>query len=629
MCGITGIIAFSEEGKQYLPKIGEAVNAIVHRGPDGHATFADRNVALGHARLAIIDTSTAAAQPFQSADHRYTIVFNGEIFNYRELRSELEQDGVTFRTSSDTEVLLNLFARDGKEMLPKLNGFFAFAIYDRDTETTFVARDRYGEKPLYIRRDQHSAVFASEPAGIWAVIPEQEINQESISDFLHLNYVATGSALVNDVTRMPAGTWIEFYSGDNDDTYNGDRWYTIPGTSENPPSYNKAIAEVRKRLEKAVERRMIADVPLGSFLSGGIDSSVVASLAIKKNPDLHTFSIGFPDEPHFDETRYAEMVAKQIGSKHHVFQVRNNDLLEALHDFLNRIDMPFADSSALAVHILSRETRKHVTVALSGDGADELFAGYNKHSAEYIARNPGLIKLIARAGRPLWDRLPGSRNSKSGNFVRQMKKFSKGVKLTATDRWWEWAGYYSLKEMQDLLLNKDEIYWGGENLDDDYVDSEDFNSVLRADFNIVLEGDMLIKADTMSMRHGLEMRSPFLDHELVEYVMQLPADYKIDRKHRKKILKDATADLLPSEIFTRRKQGFEVPLLQWFRNDLQGLTDELLGIPFLKQQQLFHPKAIAQLRKQLMSNNPGDSASRLWGLIVFQSWWKKYYAKNI
>jgi asparagine synthase (glutamine-hydrolysing) len=609
MCGITGIIAFSEEGKQYLPKIGEAVNAIVHRGPDGHATFADRNVALGHARLAIIDTSTAAAQPFQSADHRYTIVFNGEIFNYRELRSELEQDGVTFRTSSDTEVLLNLFARDGKEMLPKLNGFFAFAIYDRDTETTFVARDRYGEKPLYIRRDQHSAVFASEPAGIWAVIPEQEINQESISDFLHLNYVATGSALVNDVTRMPAGTWIEFYSGDNDDTYNGDRWYTIPGTSENPPSYNKAIAEVRKRLEKAVERRMIADVPLGSFLSGGIDSSVVASLAIKKNPDLHTFSIGFPDEPHFDETRYAEMVAKQIGSKHHVFQVRNNDLLEALHDFLNRIDMPFADSSALAVHILSRETRKHVTVALSGDGADELFAGYNKHSAEYIARNPGLIKLIARAGRPLWDRLPGSRNSKSGNFVRQMKKFSKGVKLSATDRWWEWAGYYSLKEMQDLLLNKDEIYWGGENLDDDYVDSEDFNSVLRADFNIVLEGDMLIKADTMSMRHGLEMRSPFLDHELVEYVMQLPADYKIDRKHRKKILKDATADLLPSEIFTRRKQGFEVPLL--------------------KQQQLFHPKAIAQLRKQLMSNNPGDSASRLWGLIVFQSWWKKYYAKNI
>jgi asparagine synthase (glutamine-hydrolysing) len=629
MCGITGIIAFSEEGKQYLPKIGEAVNAIVHRGPDGHATFTNRNVALGHARLAIIDTSTAAAQPFQSADHRYTIVFNGEIFNYRELRSELEQDGVTFRTSSDTEVLLNLFARDGKEMLPKLNGFFAFAIYDRDTETTFVARDRYGEKPLYIRCNQHTAVFASEPAGIWAVVPEQEINQESISDFLHLNYVATGSALVNDVTRMPPGTWMEFYSGDTNDTYNGDRWYTIPGTSEYPPAYTEAIAEVRKRLEKAVERRMISDVPLGSFLSGGIDSSVVAALAIKHNSDLHTFSIGFPDEPHFDETRYAEMVAKKIGSKHHVFQVRNNDLLEALHDFLNRIDMPFADSSALAVHILSRETRKHVTVALSGDGADELFAGYNKHSAEYIARNPGLIKLIARAGRPLWDRLPGSRNSKSGNFVRQMKKFSKGVKLTATDRWWEWAGYYSLKEMQDLLLNKDEIYWGGENLDDDYVDSEDFNSVLRADFNIVLEGDMLIKADTMSMRHGLEMRSPFLDHELVEYVMQLPADYKIDRKHRKKILKDATADLLPSEIFTRRKQGFEVPLLQWFRNDLQGLTDELLGIPFVKQQQLFHPKAIAQLRKQLMSNNPGDSASRLWGLIVFQSWWKKYYAKNI
>lgn len=629
MCGITGIIAFTEEGKQYLPKIGDAVNALLHRGPDGNGIYTDRNVALGHTRLAILDTTAAASQPFHSADKRWAIVFNGEIFNYRELRIELENSGIVFRTSSDTEVLLNLFIRDGKEMLAKLNGFFAFAIYDAETETTFVARDRYGEKPLYIRRDLHSVIFASEPAAIWAVIPEQEINQESISDFLHLNYVATGSALVDKVTRMPPGTWMEFYSGDNNDTYNGDQWYTLPKTSASAPNYNDAVREVRARLEKAVERRMIADVPLGSFLSGGIDSSVVSALALRNNKNLHTFSIGFPDEPHFDETHYAQIAATHIGSQHEVFQVRNTDLLEALHDFLNHLDMPFADSSALAVHILSRETRNHVTVALSGDGADELFAGYNKHSAEYIARNAGLKKLIARAGKPLWDALPGSRNSRTGNFVRQMKKFSNGVKLSATDRYWEWAGFYALKEMKDLLLNKDEIYWGSENLDPDYVDEDDFNSVLHADFNIVLEGDMLIKADTMSMRHGLEMRSPFLDHELVEYVMQLPSDYKIDRKHRKKILKDACADLLPAEIFSRRKQGFEVPLLNWFRGDLQGLIDELLGKPLLKQQQLFNPKAIAQLRNQLLSTNPGDSAAKIWGLIVFQTWWKKYHSKNI
>jgi asparagine synthase (glutamine-hydrolysing) len=629
MCGITGIIAFSEEGKQHLPKIGDAVNALLHRGPDGNGTYTNRNVAFGHTRLAIIDTTAAASQPFHSEDKRWTIVFNGEIFNYRELRSDLESSGIAFNTGSDTEVLLQLFIRDGKEMLPKLNGFFAFAIYDTETETTFVARDRYGEKPLYIRRDVNSVVFASEPAAIWAVIPEFEINQESISDFLHLNYIATGSALVDKVTRMQPGTWMEFYSGDNNDTYNGDQWNTLPKTSETVPDYKDAVREVRLRLEKAVERRMIADVPLGSFLSGGIDSSVVAALAIHNNNKLRTFSIGFPDEPHFDETNYAQLAAAHIGSRHEVFQVRNTDLLEVLHDFLNQLDMPFADSSALAVYILCRETRKHVTVALSGDGADELFAGYNKHSAEYIARNAGLKKLIARAGKPLWDALPGSRNSKTGNFVRQMKKFSKGVKLTANDRYWEWAGFYALKEMQDLLLNKDEIYWGSENLDPDYVDEDDFNSVLRADFNIVLEGDMLIKADTMSMRHGLEMRSPFLDHELVEYVMQLPSEYKIDRKHRKKILKDACADLLPAEIFTRRKQGFEVPLLNWFRGDLQGLIDDLLGNSFLKQQQLFHPKAIAQLRKQLMSTNPGDSAAKIWGLIVFQTWWKKYHSKNI
>ncbi|MFM2018355.1 MAG: hypothetical protein RL007_2011, partial [Bacteroidota bacterium] len=277
MCGITGIIAFSEEGKQHLPKIGDAVNALLHRGPDGNGTYTNRNVALGHARLAIIDTTAAASQPFHSEDKRWTIVFNGEIFNYRELRSDLENSGIAFHTSSDTEVLLNLFIRDGKEMLQKLNGFFAFAIYDADTETTFVARDRFGEKPLYILRDVNSVVFASEPAAIWSVISELEINQESISDFLHLNYVATGSALVDKLTRMQPGTWMEFYSGDNDDTYNGDQWYTLPKTSETASKYNDAVREVRVRLEKAVERRMIADVPLGSFLSGGIDSSVVSA----------------------------------------------------------------------------------------------------------------------------------------------------------------------------------------------------------------------------------------------------------------------------------------------------------------------------------------------------------------
>jgi asparagine synthase (glutamine-hydrolysing) len=629
MCGITGIIAFTEEGKQHLPKIGDAVNALLHRGPDGHGTYTNGNVALGHTRLAIIDTTAAASQPFHSVDKRWTIVFNGEIFNYRELRADLENSGIAFHTSSDTEVLLNLFIRDGKEMLPRLNGFFAFAIYDAETETTFLARDRYGEKPLYIHHDKNSVVFASEPSAIWAVIPEQEINQESISDFLHLNYVRAESPIVENTERMPAGTWMEFYSMGARATMSSDTWYTLPETAILKPEYSEATYQLRKRLEKAVERRMIADVPLGSFLSGGIDSSIVAALAVLNNKNLHTFSIGFPDEPDFDETYFAETVAKHINSNHHVIQVRNNDLLEALLDFLNHLDMPFADSSALAVYILCRETRKHVTVALSGDGADELFAGYNKHSAEYIARNAGMKKLIARSGKPLWDLLPGSRNSKSGNFVRQMQKFSRGVKLTPTDRYWEWAGYYSVSEIKELMLNPENIFWGEENLGSDYIDKVDFNSVLHADFKIVLEGDMLIKADTMSMRHGLEMRSPFLDHELVEFVMQLPSEYKIDRKHRKKILKDACADLLPAEIFTRRKQGFEVPLLNWFRGDLQGLIDELLGNAFLKHQQLFNPNAITQLRKQLMSTNPGDSAAKIWGLIVFQTWWKKYHAKNI
>lgn len=620
MCGITGILAFTEEGRKYLDNIDDAVKSLHHRGPDGSGVFRHGNVALGHTRLAIIDTSDAAAQPFTSSDGRYTIVFNGEIFNYKELRAELEKEGCVFRSQSDTEVLLTLYAREGKECLNKLNGFFAFAVYNQTDDSLFLARDRYGEKPLYWGYNSAAFFFASEPKALIEFDSGYSVNTRTLPSYLHLNYNPLEHSLRNGILKIPAGGYHIPKLGD----YDGDQWYKMPVTSAKS-NYADAQKQVRRLLNLAVERRLIADVPIGSFLSGGIDSSIVSAIAIKHKNNLETFSVGYADEPHFDETEYARLVSKHIGSKHHVFSVTNSDLLESLHSFLENLDEPFADSSALAVNILARETRKHVTAAISGDGADELFAGYNKHAAEYLARNPGMRESFIRSGKMLWNALPASRNSKTGNTIRQLRKFADGMSLNPSERYWEWAGYTKGADVNNLVV----IHRNSEanplsTLEIDLTQSKDLNDVLRADFKLVLEGDMLVKVDRMSMLNSLEVRSPFLDHELVEYVMSLPSEYKINRHERKRILKDACRDLLPPEIFSRKKQGFEVPLLKWFRGDLRGMIDELLDEKFLKEQNLFNPEEVKNIRKQLHSNDPGDSAARIWGLIVFQSWWKKY-----
>ncbi len=620
MCGITGILAFTEEGKKYLDKIDDAVRSLHHRGPDGHGVFRHGNVALGHTRLAIIDTSEAASQPFTSGDGRYTIVFNGEIFNYRELRAELEKEGCVFRSQSDTEVLLTLYAKEGKECLNKLNGFFAFAIYDTITSSLFLARDRFGEKPLYWGYNSTSFFFASEPKALHIFDCGGSVNTRTLASYLHLNYNPLEQSMRNGVLKIPAGSYHVPSIGD----YESEQWYTMP-LQFNKSNYADAQKEVRRLLNLAIERRLIADVPIGSFLSGGIDSSIVSAIAAKHKSNIETFSVGYADEPHFDETEYARIVSKHIGSKHHVFLATNNDLLESLHSFLENLDEPFADSSALAVNILSRETRKHVTVAISGDGADELFAGYNKHAAEYLARNQGMRESFIRSGKVLWNVLPASRNSKTGNTIRQLRKFAHGMSLSPSDRYWEWAGFTKGTDVDKLVtVHRNSDANPLNTLEIDLTQSKDVNDVLRADFKLVLEGDMLVKVDRMSMLNSLEIRSPFLDHELVEYVMSLPSEYKINRHERKRILKDACRDLLPPEIFSRKKQGFEVPLLKWFRGDLRGLIDDLLDEKFLKEQRLFNPEEVKNIRKQLHSSDPGDSAARIWGLIVFQSWWRKY-----
>ncbi|MBL7876973.1 MAG: asparagine synthase C-terminal domain-containing protein, partial [Cyclobacteriaceae bacterium] len=382
----------------------------------------------------------------------------------------------------------------------------------------------------------------------------------------------------------------------------------------------------------SVKRRLISDVPLGCFLSGGIDSSVITTLAARHKPDLHTFSIGFKDEKFFDETQYAKRVADHLKTNHTVFSLTNDDLLAHLHQALDYIDEPFADSSALNVFILSKVTRKHATVALSGDGADELLGGYNKHAAFYRIMNKGWQENLIRLLEPLWKTLPQSRNGTFSNRFRQLTRFAEGMKLTSQERYWQWAGFAKETDAFALLSNQSKEKFQQQDYQNRKEDllkaiskAESLREILLTDVNLVLPNDMLTKVDLMSMAHGLEVRVPFLDYRLVNFIFSLPDDFKITRSIRKRILQDAFRDVLPKELYNRPKKGFEVPLLKWFRKELKSwIVDDLLSEKMIREQGIFEYPQIEKLKIQLMSSNPQDVHARIWGLLVFQWWWRKY-----
>jgi len=628
MCGIIGAYAFTEKGKDFFGRLDAAVETLKLRGPDAHGTFIHGNVALGHTRLAILDTSSAAAQPFHDPTGRYTIVFNGEVFNFRELKDELPD--VVFATTSDTEVLLHLYIRYGEAMLNRLNGFFAFAIHDRDTDSLFLARDRMGIKPLLVYQDGDALIFGSEMKALMAFGIPKEIDRTSQFLYHQFNYTPFPHTIFKGVLEVEPGTWWKIENRKSKIVLRESFW-TLPTPSSPKTSltYQTAQQKLIDLMRLSVQRRMVSDVPLGSFLSGGIDSSVIATLAAEQTDKLRTFSIGYADEPHFDETKYAEAVAKRIGSEHTVFKLKNDDLFANLHAVLDYLDRPFADSSCLPVYILCKETRKHVTVALSGDGADELFSGYNKHAAEFRARSGGGANAAIAALRPLWHLLPSSRNSKWGNTVRQLRKFSDGLNLSPADRYWSWASFLPEKDVAELMGEdihlSEEYLLRKKTLTEELRGTHGMDEMLHADLHQVLRNDMLTKVDLMSMANSLEVRVPFLDHEVVEFACSLPEHFKINSQMRKRIVQDAFRPMLPPELYQRPKQGFEVPLLKWFRTELRSmLHDDLLNVNFIAEQGMFSPVKVRSLLQKLDFNDPGDAATHVWNLMVFQHWWKRY-----
>lgn len=632
MCGITGIVAFNEIGRISMIHLSAATDALQQRGPDSRGVHTEYFVGLGHRRLSIIDTSSGGAQPMQDESGRYTLIFNGEIYNYRSLREQLKGKGYHFHSDSDTEVLLNMYVEYGEACLQQLNGFFAFAVYDSQTDTLFVARDRMGIKPLLYYQDGDRFLFASEMKSLLAFGLPREIDYEVLYMYLQLNYIPAPHSMLKGVRKLMPGHFLKLRKGKLEVKC----WYRVPfDPSEINPqklSYEQQQQQLRELMERAVQRRLVADVPLGSFLSGGIDSSVITALASRHVDKLNTFSIGYRDEPFFDETLYAKLVASQYKTEHTVFSLTNHDLYAQLHHVLDQLDEPFADSSALPVYILSMHTKQKATVALSGDGADELFSGYNKHAAAYRAWQGGWKSRLVKDLLPVWKMLPKSRNAPLSNKFRQLQRFAEGMQLSPQERYWRWAGFATEKDGMALLSEevrqklRQDLYrqHKGAILRHIAPDGE-LNSFLYTDVQLVLPNDMLTKVDLMSMAHGLEVRVPFLDHEVVAFAFQLPVESKINSQMKKRIVQDAFRELLPPELYKRPKHGFEVPLLKWFRTELRGMIEnDLLADDFVSSQGIFAVEQVRKMKQQLFSSSPGDVHARIWALIVFQHWWKRY-----
>ena len=627
MCGIAGMYAFNEDGKTAFNRLKASVQSMLHRGPDFQQVKQFESCVLGHTRLSIIDLSHAASQPFSDDSGRFTIVFNGEIFNFKSLRAGLETQGIRFRTNSDTEVLLQLYIQKGIDCIDELNGFFAFAVYDREKNELIIVRDRYGIKPLYYTINANQCCFASELRALMNMGIEKNLNRDALFMYFRLGYIPAPYSIFQHVFKLDPGHFIHITSSG----YTKEQYYQIPYTItsvDKKQDYQHACNTLHELISSAVQDRLVADVPVGAFLSGGIDSSVIVAAAARYHKGLHTFSIGYKDHPYFDETRFANLVAKKHRTTHEVFQLSMEDMQESLHQVLHHTDEPFADSSAIPLQVLCRHVKKHVTVALSGDAGDELFAGYNKHAAEFQIMQGGMKSKIVGVLAPLWAILPKSRESFIGNRIRQLDRFASALQLSPAERYIKWACLGSEVFAHSLLSihssEAEDLKKIFENYTSHFSKPHSINDVLLADMKLVLPGDMLFKVDSISMMHSLEIRVPFLDYRVVNFAFSLPDDFKIDPHRRKKILIDTFRKDLPEELLNRPKKGFELPLRDLLVKEWQVLQ-ELVDEDFITHQGIFDLQRIKKSISKLFSNNPGDAHFEVWAILVFQQWYKQYF----
>jgi len=578
VCGVAGFVDMPRAADEEI--VQAQLSCQHHRGPDAEGVFVHGRGAIGQNRLAIIDIEHGDP-PITNEDGTIGVVLNGEIYNFRELRRQLESEGHRFATRCDTEVIAHLAERcPAAQLARRLDGMFAFAVWDAAEQRLILARDRFGKKPLYYWTSGSALVFASEIKGVLAHPGvSRDLDPAAIPSYLTFGYVPTPRTFFAGIQSLPPGHVLTVDAGAPPRL---ERYWTPPRRERtsggSAPSLEEAGVEVRRLLSEAVARRMIADVPIGALLSGGVDSSAVVATMARLNPRrLSTFTIGFDGGDGYDERAFAELVARRYGTDHHEFVVRPHavDLVEKL---VWHHDQPFGDSSAIPTYLLTELTRGHVTVALCGDGGDELFAGYERFAASLAvgAYNsiPASLRTVSRRALA---RLPASAlRGRVGNLQR----FAAVAEGGMPDAYLDWISFIDEPARQALLEDPDP--WARRDfarLWSSVGALRPLDRVLDLNLRTYLLDDLLVKADRMSMAHGLELRSPFLDLELANYAIQLPSRLKIGGLTLKRVLKHALRDDLPKEILRRRKHGFGVPLDRWFREDLSGYLAHMLGAP--------------------------------------------------
>lgn len=620
MCGIAGIWSKEEISTARRKSLEQASLAIAKRGPDFEGIHIRKKCWMAHRRLSIIDTSSDSNQPMIRGT--YSLTFNGEIYNYRELREELIKGGNRFQTEGDTEVLLVGLINEGVNFLKKVNGFFAFGFYDESQNQLILARDRFGIKPLYFSKQDDEIVFGSGLGTITPFLKKKSIDEESLALYLSYSYVPFPNTILQGVQKLLTGTALVI----NENSCDEIKFYTLNQENQSGDAYETAQKRIRNLLQSSVERRMIADVPVGTFLSGGVDSSIITLLASRLDSKIPAFSIGFPNHSFFDESSNAQRIAKFLDIEHHILPITEEEIDEGLDQILDSMEEPFADSSAILVNLLSKFAKQKVKVSLSGDGADELFGGYNKHRALLRSTESSITnKILSRYAKLLKD-LPASRNNFLFDKMRKLKKYAEGLDYGYQERYMEWASFTKSNRVAALTKkDPDELRKNQLKFINEEINENEFNTVLAADFRLVLPNDMLTKVDSMSMQHGLEVRVPFLDHQLVDYVFSLPSTYKLDRRWGKKVLKSAFVNDFPEDFFNGPKRGFEAPLTDWFKGPLKSKLDTLFNESTIKSQKLFDFNQVKLLIEQVMSPSPGDAPHTLWALLLFQHWYFRFF----
>jgi asparagine synthase (glutamine-hydrolysing) len=631
MCGITGWANLETHsppltgGKELLHSMCERMT---HRGPDSEGLFVTSGVALGMRRLAIIDLVTGE-QPVFNEDKSIAVVLNGELYNYREVRADLEKRGHSFRSASDTEILPHLYEEYGDEMMQHINGMFAFALWDSKRRRLLIARDRFGEKPLYWGVFDKTLLFASEPKVLLAhpsVRPS--LNLQALRQYLSFDYIPAPLSIYEGISKLPAAHKLVIEDGRvTVEPY----WHLSYKTVSPIPSEREAAEHLQQLLADSVRMRLVSDVPLGVLLSGGVDSSAIAALAVRASSEaVKTFSISF-SEASFDESAYARGVAKFLGTDHHEERLSASLAANLVSEIGSWMDEPFSDPSLVPTYLLARFTRKHVTVALGGDGGDELFAGYPMYVGHRWAEIYKHVPRVLRGGiiEPLVRMLPVKTKNLSLDY--KATRFVMGVNYDTVARHHIWFGSFTPEEQQRLLTpdalaqTDSDIYRDARAMMEQCEEPDLIKQMQNLDTRLYLAEDILTKVDRASMAVSLEVRAPFLDPRVAEFAASLPTNYKLRGQKTKYILKKAVDELLPRFVTRRSKKGFGVPVAEWLKVKLRPLARDLLSPERVRRAGVFNPEFVSRLQDE-HERGVANHRKLLWTLLMFELWHESFIA---